>query len=106
MDYVVARERWEEGFATEAAGAVVDHGFCEFGLAKVYARADPRSVGSVRVLEKLGMGREGLPRGHVVRRGERCERVYYGLLRNEWEITGVKSLTICTRCAGEPIRSR
>ncbi len=86
LGYVIARKCWGKGFATEAAESVVDYGFHEFGLDKVYARADPRNVGSVRVLEKLSMRREGLLRNHVVRRGERCDRVYYGLLREEWEI--------------------
>ena len=67
----------------------VDYGFCAFGLAKVYARADPRNVASVRVLEKLSMQREGLLRSHVVRRGERVDRVYYGLLWEEWEAGSV-----------------
>ena len=39
----------------------------------------------MRVLEKLGMTREGLLRKHLIRRGERVDRVYYGLLREEWE---------------------
>jgi [ribosomal protein S5]-alanine N-acetyltransferase len=84
LGYAVARQHWGKGFATEAARAVVDYGFRTFGLAKIYARADPRNVASVRVMEKLGMRREALLRSHVLRRGERCDRVYYGLLREEW----------------------
>ena len=44
-----------------------------------------RNIASVRVLEKPGMTREGLLRKHLIRRGERVDRVYYGLLREEWE---------------------
>jgi RimJ/RimL family protein N-acetyltransferase len=84
LGYAIAREHWGNGFATEAARAVVDYGFGTFGLAKVNARADPRNVASVRVMEKLGMRREALLRSHVLRRGERSDRVYYGLLREEW----------------------
>jgi RimJ/RimL family protein N-acetyltransferase len=85
LGYSIARQHWGKGFATEAARAVIDYGFRAFGLAKVYARADPRNAASVRVLEKLDMQREGLLRSHVIRRGERVDRVYYGLLREEWE---------------------
>ncbi len=85
LGYAIAREHWGKGFATEAAQAVVAYGFRTFKLAKIFARADPRNVGSVRVLEKVGMQREGLLRSHVVRRGERADRVYYGLLRAAWE---------------------
>ena len=41
------------------------------------------NVGSWRVMEKLGMTREGLFRSHSVARGVRQDEVYYGLLREE-----------------------
>ena len=85
LGYGVARPFWGRGIASEAARAAVDYGFTVFGLAKVWARADPRNGASVRVLEKLGMQREGLLRGHLVVRGERVDRVCYGILREEWE---------------------
>jgi len=85
LGYGIGRPWWERGLATEAARAALDYAFEALGVAKVWARADPRNVGSVRVLEKLGMQREGLLRGHLFFRGERVGRVYYGLLREEWE---------------------
>lgn len=85
LGYGVARPLWGRGIASEAARAVVDYGFGTYRLAKVWARADPRNVASVRVLEKLGMQREGLLREHLLIRGERVDRVYYGILRAEWE---------------------
>lgn len=85
LGYGVARTCWGRGIATEAARAVVDYSFEAFGLEKVWARVDPRNVASVRVLEKLGMQREGLLRSQIVRRGERVDRAYYGILRAEWE---------------------
>ena len=84
LGYAIARDYWGKGFATEAIRAVVDFAFRELGLAKVFARADPRNVASIRVLEKLGMMKEAHLRSHVVRRGERCDRVWYGVLREEW----------------------
>jgi ribosomal-protein-alanine N-acetyltransferase len=84
LGYGLARVCWGGGLATEAARSVVDYGFRSLPLAKVWARADPRNTASVRVLEKLGMTREGLLRAHLLRRGERVDRVYYGLLREEW----------------------
>jgi RimJ/RimL family protein N-acetyltransferase len=85
LGYGVARSCWGRGIASEAARAVVDYGFEVFNLAKVWARADPRNVASVRILEKLGMEREGLLREHLLIRGERVDRAYYGILRAEWE---------------------
>ncbi|MGE3269723.1 MAG: GNAT family N-acetyltransferase [Chloroflexota bacterium] len=84
LGYGVAREHWGLGIASEAASAVLDYAFREFGLERVSARVDPRNVGSVRVLEKIGMRQEGLLRQAVVRWGERADRALYGILRDEW----------------------
>ena len=84
LGYGVSPGCWGRGLATEAARAVVEHGFKSFGLDKIWARVDPRNSTSIRVLEKLGMQREGVLRQHLIRRGERVDRVYYGLLRQEW----------------------
>ena len=59
-----------------------------FGLAKVFAGGGALNRRSWRVMEKLGMKREGLLRSHrLIRgeiRGERTDEVVYGVLREEW----------------------
>ncbi|MDE2877790.1 GNAT family N-acetyltransferase [Candidatus Palauibacter soopunensis] len=84
LGYSIAKEHWGRGLTVEAARAVVDWAFRERGLAKVYAYADVRNTSSLRVMEKLGMTREGMLRGHRTLREERVDDVYYGLLREEW----------------------
>jgi RimJ/RimL family protein N-acetyltransferase len=84
LGYGIGRPWWGLGLATEAARAAMDYAFRELGVYKVWARADPRNLPSLRVLDKLGMQREGLLRGHLIYRGERVDRVYYGILRQEW----------------------
>mgnify|MGYP002029209635 CR=1 FL=1 len=63
---------------------MLDWGFRCHALERVWTTADARKLRSMRVLEKLGLTREGLLRSHQVLRGERVDRVYYGLLRQEW----------------------
>jgi RimJ/RimL family protein N-acetyltransferase len=84
LGYGIGRPWWGRGLASEAARAGLDYAFEVLRVAKVWARADPRNLGSVRILEKLGMQREGLLRRHLWYRGERVDRVYYGMLREEW----------------------
>ena len=62
LGFDVARPHWGKGLALEAARAVVDWAFRELGLIKVAAFANPRNRQSWRVMEKLGMTREGLMR--------------------------------------------
>lgn len=85
LGYSIAKEQWGRGLTVEAARAVVDWALRERGLAKVYAYADARNAQSLRVMEKLGMTREGRLRSHRTLRDERVDDVYYGLLREEWE---------------------
>lgn len=84
LGYSLARPYWGQGLTTEAARAVAAWGFETFGLAKITAMADARNVGSWRVMEKLGMKREGYFRGHRLHRGERVDEVRYGLLREDF----------------------
>jgi len=56
--YGLARARWGEGLATEAAEACIRHGFEDLGLRRVVAYAVPANVASRRVMEKVGMAFE------------------------------------------------
>jgi ribosomal-protein-alanine N-acetyltransferase len=59
LTYTLARTVWGHGYATEAAGAVLDWGFGDLGLRRIVAVTYPENVASQRVLEKLGMRRTG-----------------------------------------------
>jgi RimJ/RimL family protein N-acetyltransferase len=56
---------WGRGLATEAARAVLEHGFGELAVRVVAANTDAANAASVRVLERLGMrlARRALFRG-------------------------------------------
>ena len=81
LGYVLRRDRWGGGVTTEAAAAVLGFAFGPAGLARVEATCRPENTGSRRVLEKIGMRREGLLRSHVVVRGERCDSLLFAAVR-------------------------
>jgi len=86
IGYSVARKHWGKGFTTEAAKAVIDEAFSAgTDLRRIFARADARNTGSHRVMEKVGMTREGLLRQHALFRDGATDEVIYGILRSEWE---------------------
>ena len=82
-----ARQFWGQGYATEAADAVLGFGFREIDLPEIVAQAVPQNVRSRRVMEKLGMSRDPaddhdhplLPEGDP-----RRPHVLYRLRRGEW----------------------
>ncbi len=84
IGYWIARDAWGQGLATEAARAIVGHGFTALGLARIVGHCMAHNPASARVLEKLGMQREGLLREHVKRDGRAVDVLAYGLLRREW----------------------
>jgi ribosomal-protein-alanine N-acetyltransferase len=87
IGYSIARSQWNRGIGTEAARAAVDAAFTtHLELNRLFARADVENVGSHRVLEKLGMTREGVLRKNRVERGEAIDEAYYSILRGEWEV--------------------
>src|SRR5690606_15232424 len=59
LGYVLHPDYWGCGFAEEAARALLHAGFRELGFRRVVAVCDQRNKTSARVLERLGMRREG-----------------------------------------------
>ncbi|MCO6511581.1 MAG: GNAT family N-acetyltransferase [Aridibacter famidurans] len=55
IGYILEREEWGKGFATEAARALVLFGFEELGLNTVFATVDEDNDASIRVLAKAGL---------------------------------------------------
>ena len=54
--------QWGHGYATEMAGAVLAHGLATLALTRIIGLTWPENVASQRVLEKIGMVREGAGR--------------------------------------------
>ena len=84
LGYSLSSRHWGKGLILEAARAVIDWAFQKYNLNKIYSTCDPRNKRSLRVMEKLGMIREGLLRNHLKWHGEFRDVVYYGILYHEW----------------------
>lgn len=53
--YLLGRESWGRGFATEAAAAAVDFGTDTCRLKPIIGLVHPGNIASIRVLEKIGL---------------------------------------------------
>lgn len=84
----LARAAWGHGYATEAATAVLRHGFEGLGLAEIVSFTVPANERSWRVMQKIGMRRDPaddfdhplLPEGDRLRR-----HMLYRLSRADWQ---------------------
>ena len=81
IGYWIGCPYWGQGYATEAAGACAAFAFDHFDLHKLVAVRDPANPASGKVLEKIGMTREGERRGQLKKAGVYLDTVEYGLLR-------------------------
>jgi RimJ/RimL family protein N-acetyltransferase len=75
--YGIHPNLWGNGYATEAANAVLHYVLEELALPKIRADVDEPNISSVQVLEKLGMKRTGraVVKGHPL--------LYFELYRSE-----------------------
>jgi RimJ/RimL family protein N-acetyltransferase len=62
LGFAFLPEAWGKGFAAEASRGVLAHARDVLGLRRVLAVTDPDNVASIRVLERVGMRREGTVR--------------------------------------------
>lgn len=85
LGYWIGKEYWNNGYCTEAAKTVIEYGFNEFDLARIYAAHLSHNPASGMVMKKLGMKKEGVFRNHVNKWGHFYDLVYYGILKSEYK---------------------
>ena len=73
IGYVLARPYWGKGFATEAVRAILSWALAQPEVYRVWAMCDVDNLASARVLEKVGMKREGVMRRSQIHPGISAE---------------------------------
>jgi RimJ/RimL family protein N-acetyltransferase len=84
LGYWIGTPYQRQGYATEAALALLQFGFESWQLHRVTARCFARNLASQRVLRKIGMTHEGRLRQHVNKWGVLEDIDLYGILAEEW----------------------
>ena len=88
LGYWLGVPYWGQGYATEAALEMLRYGFENLGLHRIFASHFKHNPASGRILEKLGMRHEGCQREHVRKWDQFVDSELYGILRQEWQISG------------------
>jgi RimJ/RimL family protein N-acetyltransferase len=89
MGWALGVEHRGQGFATEAARALVAYGFTTLGLHRIQATTDSDNPASRKVMERLGMKPEACLREAKYHDGRWVDTLTYGLLAQEWPGPGV-----------------
>jgi RimJ/RimL family protein N-acetyltransferase len=59
IGWILHRNYWRQGFGTEIANRLLKFGFAELGLHRLTAHCDAENLGSQRLMDRIGMRREG-----------------------------------------------
>lgn len=79
--FMLRRDCWGKGFATEASRAFIDHAFRNTAATELRADVDPRNAASLRVLDRLGFVETGRAERTFLLGDEWCDSVYLVLQR-------------------------
>lgn len=85
LGYCIGSRWWNQGIVTEAGTAVIKYLFEQIGYNRIVARCAKDNIGSERVMQKLGMKREG-----ILRQAGYCNQgitdiLCYSILREEFK---------------------
>lgn len=73
-----------KGISTEASKILLDYGFNELGLNRIYLFTETENIPAQRLFEKVGFVKEGCLRSDMVSHGKFVNRYIYGLVKNEY----------------------
>ena len=89
LGWILHRDYWKQGYGPEMGKALLKFGFDGLNLHRVIAKCDAENYGSYRVMEKIGMRREGLliegrPANKLTDRLY-SDELSYAILKEEWD---------------------
>ncbi len=84
MGYWIGVPYWNNGYMTEAARAVLEYGFIERKLNRIYASHFSRNPASGKVMRKLHMTHEASFRKHIKKWDKYEDLEVHGILKNEF----------------------
>lgn len=87
IGYELDNRYWGNGYATEAAHALLAFGFRELRMHRIWAHCVAENVASARVLEKIGMQCEGRLRENEWMKGRWWDTLLYAILEQEYQAT-------------------
>jgi len=89
MGWVLGEEYRGKGYTTGAARALMDYGFRSLGLHRIHADTSTSNVPACKVMDRLGMKREGMLRSVVFEERKWVDRYVYGILVDKWSDIGL-----------------
>jgi RimJ/RimL family protein N-acetyltransferase len=91
IGFTLAQQHQGCGYATEAVARLLAYLFGEIGLRRVTATCDVENASSIRLLERLGLRREGHFVENLWFKGQWGSEYSYALLQRDWQTASEQS---------------
>lgn len=85
IGYAIGRNYWGNGFAPEAAKRLLKMGFNDLGLKRIDALHCSENLKSGRVMQKIGMQKEGLLKNNTQLKGRTVDDILYAITDDQWQ---------------------
>jgi ribosomal-protein-alanine N-acetyltransferase len=85
IGYELSPQHWGNGYATEAARTIVEFGFTQLRLHRIWSWCIAENSASANVLQKVGMQAEGRKRENEYFKGRWWDTLLFGMLDYEWK---------------------
>jgi ribosomal-protein-alanine N-acetyltransferase len=87
IGFILHPKFWGQGYAHEALRVVIDRAFDIRGLPRIEADVDPRNIGSMKLLSRLGFRETGRKERAWLVGDQWCDSVYLALDAEAWRST-------------------
>jgi len=85
--YKLLPKYWRKGYATEAVNILLEFGFNTLKLHRIEAGCAVNNIGSIKVLEKVGMSYEGRKRKTLPLKSGWSDNFEYGILESDYKFS-------------------
>ncbi|MGW2507933.1 GNAT family N-acetyltransferase [Streptomyces scopuliridis] len=84
MGFALRPDAWGTGYGSETVRLLLDVGFAELNLHRVWGARSPINEASARTMQAAGMAEEGRIREHIKKRGQWRDSIVHAILDREW----------------------
>jgi RimJ/RimL family protein N-acetyltransferase len=91
--FIGEKAAWNKGYGTEAMRLMVDYGFNNLNLNRIYLRVFETNPRGIRCYEKAGFQHEGRQRQAHFLDGKYVDVLMMSILKNEWKFNDMKEGT-------------
>lgn len=91
------------GFGTLMLLLTCHYGLSEWGLHKIYGYADEDNLASSQLQQKIGFKQEGLLRDEVFKEGRYKNRLYFGMLKEDFNVQLFEKLSTASQSITQSI---